>query len=131
MSLRARRHALSLFGATVLLLGGLGIAAAAVILGAKTIPYGSSAASIPVDAAPLYRSVQLCVGNAGLEIYDLDINFGNGGRDDVSIRQDFAPGGCTRWFDLAGGARHIVRIDISYRPTGSSGAQAVVTAYGR
>lgn len=132
MTLRTRRHALSLLGATVLLLAGVGTAGAEpVVLGAKTIPYGSSASSISVNANPLFGSVRLCVGNASLEIYDLDLSFANGGRQDAAIRENFAPGGCTRWIDLAGGQRHITRIDFSYATTGSSGAQAVITAYGR
>jgi hypothetical protein len=132
MSLRVCRHALSLLGATLLLVGAMGAAQAdPVALGARTIPYGSSASSISVNANPLYTSVRLCVGSTSLEIYDLDLNFANGGRQDATIRENFAPGGCTRWIDLSGGLRHITRIDFSYATQGSSGTQAVVTAYGR
>jgi hypothetical protein len=121
---------LGLAGAAVLLLAGLGTAAAAEI-GAKTIPYGSSHTTVPTNGQPLFSSVSVCVGNRALEIYDLDINFANGGRDDASIRETFNPGGCTRWINLNGGLRHVVSVDIDYATTASSGAQPVVTVYGR
>ena len=124
---------LSLAVSTVLL--GLGLAAGAqaegVFLGSRTVRDGTDHDVIGVADSKQYTQVQLCVANRSVNFYDFDIHFGNGGVQDVNMKIMLDPGQCTRWVDLAGGARHINRIELWYSTLVNTGNQGVVSAYGR
>jgi hypothetical protein len=132
MTASVRCRALGLLGGLALLAGTAGGAAAEPrVLGTRTVGYGSDHDSISVADGAAYSSVRLCVGNSGIQMYDFDVYFGNGGHQDASVRLMIYAGECTRWIDLSGGMRHIKRIDFTYATASSTGEQAVVTAYGR
>ncbi|HKY95041.1 MAG TPA: hypothetical protein VJL84_07020 [Kiloniellales bacterium] len=103
-----------------------------VLLGSRTVRDGTDHDVISVADGKQYNQVQLCVANRSVTFYDVDIHFGNGGVQDVSMKVVLDPGQCTRWVDLAGdGARHINRIDLWYSTLVNTGNQGVVSAYGR
>ena len=132
MTASVRCRALGLLAGVALLAGAAGGAAADPrVLGSRTVGYGSDRDSISVADGAAYSSVRLCVGNSAVDMYDFDVYFGNGGHQDASVRLIIYAGECTRWIDLAGGMRHIKRIDFTYATSASTGKQAVVTAYGR
>ena len=124
--------ALSLLGGVTLLLGAAGSAAADPrVLGSRTVGYGTDHDSIAVSPSVMFSAVRLCVSGRSVDMYDLDIYFANGGRQDAAVRLLINAGECTRWIDLSGGMRHVVQIDLTYSTAASTGTQAVVTAYGR
>ena len=52
-------------------------------------------------------------GNA-LWVYDLDVRFSNGARQDVPVRLHIPQGGTTRNIDLRGNHRNIRRVNFTY-----------------
>lgn len=100
-------------------------------LGSRTVRDGTDHDVIGVADSKQYTQVQLCVANRSVSFYDFDIHFGNGGVQDIDMKVVLDPGQCTRWVDLAGGARHIKRIELWYSTLVNTGNQGVVSAYGR
>ena len=119
----------SLFAAALLSLPGG--AWAADTLGSRVVADNSDSDTILVAGTKKYSSIRLCVSERTVDFHDLDINFGNGGHQDVALREMINPGECTRWIDLEGGKRNITTIVMKYDTQGNSGKQAVVTAYAR
>ena len=101
------------------------------VLGSRKVAYKSETDVIPVPGKKRFRAVRLCVSNHAVRFRDVDVVFGNGGRDDKAVRRVIPAGECTRWMDLRGGARNIRRIVLRYDTYGDKGARAVVTAFGR
>jgi hypothetical protein len=78
-----------------------------------------------------FTKIRLCVQGRAVHFYDLDVDFGNGGRQDVSIRKRINPGECTRAIDLRGGERNIRQVVMKYETIRDRGRQGVVELYGR
>jgi hypothetical protein len=74
-----------------------------------------------------FKSVQLRVKGAPVEIDNVKVTFGNGHTQDLNVRDKIQAGGSTRSIDLQGDVneRVIRRVDFDYR-TASSGDKAVV-----
>lgn len=106
-------------------------AAEGTFLGSRTVAYGSERDTIEVSGGARYDQVRLCVAQRTINLYDLNFRFGNGGHQDAPVRLRIEPGECTRWIDLKGEDRNLVRIVLWYETFGSSGARAVVSAYGK
>lgn len=77
-----------------------------------------------------FRAVRLTVRGAPVEMFDLKVVYGNGERDDLSVRQVIPAGGATRWIDLRGRDRFIRRIDLAYRSVPTPRGRATVCAEG-
>ena len=75
--------------------------------------------------------IKICVSNRAVRINDVDVVFGNGNRQDVSVRNRIGAGQCTRAIDLRGDERHIRRVVLDYRTANPIGQQAIVTVLGR
>jgi len=102
-----------------------------VFLGSRTVAYGSERDTIEVPGSSLYNFIRLCVAERGINLYDVNFRFANGGWQDAPVRLYIGPGECTRWIDLNGDARNVVRVVLWYETFGSSGTRAVVSAYGK
>jgi hypothetical protein len=100
-------------------------------LGSRTVAYGSERDTIEVPGNAHYNLVRLCVAQRAINFYDLNFRFANGGHQDAAVKVRIGPGECTRWIDLKGEDRNLVRIVMWYETFGSSGARAVVSAYGK
>lgn len=122
---------LCLVAAALLTAPGLTQAAEGTFLGSRTVAYGSERDTIEVPGGALYNFVRLCVADRGINFYDLNFRFANGGHQDAAVRVYVGPGECTRWIDLKGDARNLARIVMWYETHGSSGARATVSAYGK
>ena len=60
-----------------------------------------------------FRRIRLQVNRRAAEIYDIDVQYGNGSWDTyVPVRRYFGRGTTSRWIDLIGGRRCIKRIVI-------------------
>ena len=57
-------------------------------------------------------SLKLEVKQYAAQIDDLDVTFYNGDKQDLTVREHFAPGSSSRWIDLNGGKRCIKKIVI-------------------
>ncbi len=100
------------------------------VLGSRKVTDHSDTDVIDVSNAKLYTAIKVCVAQRAVDFHDLDVWFANGGHQDADLRHHIGIGECSRWIDLAGGARHIDRIVMKYDAI-SGGVQAIVTAYGR
>ena len=58
------------------------------------------------------------------------ITYGNGQPENVSVRYNIPNGGESRQISLAGGARHIRRIDFWYKTQPGLTGRASVTVFG-
>jgi hypothetical protein len=77
-----------------------------------------------------FTSIMLVVENAPVEMFDIDITFGNGERTRIPTRLVFGPETTSREIGLPGGARFIRRVDFRYGNL-PGGGQAKVELWGR
>jgi len=78
-----------------------------------------------------FSRIRICVERRAVRFYDVDVVFGNGGRQDIRLRRRIGPGDCTRAIDLRGGRRFIRRIIFDYETIRDRGPRAIVTVFGR
>ncbi len=71
--------------------------------------------SIRVGAATgPFTHIRLKVRGNALWLYDLDVRFSNGAKQDVPVRLRIPQGGETRQIDLRGASRNIRRVNFTY-----------------
>jgi hypothetical protein len=78
-----------------------------------------------------FRELKIMVEGAPVEMYDINIVFGDGSSFRPETRLHFAPGTESRTIDLPGSNRIIRKIDFVYRKTSGLFRQATVSVYGR
>lgn len=64
--------------------------------------------------AGVFDAIRLRVTGNDLMIYDLDVRYGNGTRDDIPVRLLIPEGGMTRVIDLVGNNRFIRHVRFTY-----------------
>ena len=77
-----------------------------------------------------FTSIMLVVENAPIELFELDVTYGDNQHQQFPTRLMFNPDTTTRMIDLAGGARVIRRVDFRYGNL-VAGARAKVELWGR
>lgn len=77
------------------------------------------------------RQVKLKVTDGPLKMYNMKINFDNGGTQDVVLRSNFIQGSESRVIDLTGGLRHLTSIEFWYETKGFLKGKARVAVWGR
>jgi hypothetical protein len=92
-------------------------AAAWELLGTRVVSDRMERDTIFVPGHARYRQIKLCVYRNPVRIYDLDVNFRNGGHQDVAVRSRINAGSCTRNIDLNGHRRDIKNIKLRYEET--------------
>jgi hypothetical protein len=104
-----------------------------VLLGEKTVSLTGDRDVVSARGEGAFSRIRLCVRRRPVRFYDLDVVFGNGGRQDLQIRSVIGPGDCTRAIDIRGGRRFIRRIILQYETVNAygAGARAIVEVYGR
>ncbi len=75
------------------------------------------------------KYIQLRVDRAPVEIEDLVIQYGNGERDRLSVRERFEPGTASRLIDLRGSSRCVTRAFVRARTLGFVN-EGIVSFYG-
>lgn len=101
-------------------------------LGERTVDHREDHDQIMVTRTEgAFKSVQLRVKGAPVEIDNVKVTFGNGNSQDLSIRDRIPAGGSTRSIDLQGDVkeRTIRKVDFDYR-TETAGQKAVVELWG-
>jgi len=101
------------------------------LLGEKTVNDATDHDVISLPGPMRYSRVRICVERAPVRFYDVSVEFGNGGKQDVSVAALIPDGACTRAIDLKGGARDITRINFLYEAKSLGLKRATVRAYGR
>ncbi|HKJ61404.1 MAG TPA: hypothetical protein VKA94_05345 [Hyphomicrobiales bacterium] len=108
-----------------------------VLLGEKAVSLDADRDIVSAVGEGTFSGIRLCVRRRAVRFYDLDVEFGNGGHQDLQIRRVIGPGECTRAIDIRGNRRFIRRVILNYQtvnPYGTGaifGPQAIVEVYGR
>jgi hypothetical protein len=76
-----------------------------------------------------YDRIRLCVARNPVHFIDADVQFENGGHQDVPLASRIEPRDCTRAVDLEGGERDIERIVLRYEETSRDRARATVRVF--
>ena len=84
------------------------------IIGFKVVNGSSDKDTINLPGKQRYRQLKLCAYNAPLHLRDFDVQFANGGHQDVNTRARVNPGTCTRAIDLDGRNRDLARVVLKY-----------------
>lgn len=78
-----------------------------------------------------FSKLAFIVADAGLELTDTVVVFGNGDRWDPKVRSVFKAGSRTRKIDLPNKSRYIKRLVFKYKSTGADGQKANLHVYGK
>ena len=79
-----------------------------------------------------FQSIQLRVIGAPVEFYRIVVNYGNGQKEEVEVRDRIPAGGQTRAIDLRGNERVISNVDFFYgKANWRPGVRPKVALYGR
>ncbi len=70
--------------------------------------------TIVVRGNERFRALRLCAQRRPVRVYDADIEFANGTRQDLRASSLLSPGECSRPFNLAGKLRDIRSVQLSY-----------------
>ncbi|MEZ5894157.1 MAG: DUF2541 family protein [Parvularculaceae bacterium] len=98
-------------------------------IGTRTVTDHGDRDVITVAGGKRYDRIKVCVYKHPVEFYDLDVNYANGGHQDVNIRSRINPGDCTRNIDLTGDDRNITKIVLKYEETSRRRARAKVRVF--
>jgi len=100
-------------------------------LGERFVNGGADHDRIQVGRADgRFTSIMIVVENAPVEIFDIDVTFGDNEKFRVPTRLVFGPDSTSRMVDLPGGARVIKHVDFYYGNLRGAG-QAKVELWGR
>jgi hypothetical protein len=61
-----------------------------------------------------FQKIQLVIEHSAVDLYDINVVFGDGSRFSPGTRLTFGPGSTTRVIDLPGGARTIKHVEFRY-----------------
>lgn len=101
-------------------------------LGTRVVSHRAERDRVNANGYRRYSEVRLCVSNRAVRLHDIDVVFGNGGHQDLSVRSFLRPGECTRPIDLRGYSRDIRFVDLFYQTAGRNfGPRAEVTVFAR
>jgi len=100
------------------------------VLGARTVDGRADHDQIPVgpNAGP-FQQIQFTVSGSALDVYGLQVTFGDGETFSPPLRLRFHKGGWSRIVDLPGSARMIRKVEFRYgNATGGSRAHVRLLA---
>src|SRR4051812_4396105 len=87
--------------------------------------------AIAVLGKDKFKAIQLRVTDAPLQIYDLEVFFENGEKEDIQVRENLKAGGETKTLDLKGGTREIKKVAFIYKTVeNANNDKAHVELYG-
>ena len=86
---------------------------------------------LTVLGADHFKAIKLKVTDAPIHIYDLDVYYESGDKEDIQVRQDLKKGGDTRVIDLKGNARPLKKVVFIYKSiSNAKDEKAHVELYG-
>ena len=103
-----------------------------VLLGTRAVNDRADHDVIPVTGARGdWQAIKLTVQRASVDFYRVVVHFGNGGQQEIQLRNTIPAGGETRAIDLTGPDRVINRVEFWYDANTIRGRRAVVRLFGR
>jgi len=78
-----------------------------------------------------FTAIKLFVENAGIQFERVVVTFGNGGKEEMILRDFIPAGGETRVMDLRGRDRVIRKVDFYYKSNPNTKKKAKVVLFGR
>lgn len=101
-------------------------------LGQRQVGFGVDRDVIPVGIAEgLFKRIRLEVEGNEIELRSLTVRFGNGEKEELTVREKIRDGGQTRAIDLPGALRVIKEIELVYSTEGRPrDGRATVKAFG-
>jgi hypothetical protein len=126
-------------GRATICVEGLAVTAAAqppsptwVRLGCKTVAFNVDRDVIRIGQREgRFTAIRLRVAGNRIEIFDLKVVYGNGVRDDISVRAKIPAGGTSGALDLSGRDRVIDRVEMIYATQPNFRGRAEVCIEGR
>jgi len=79
----------------------------------------------------IFNSLQIRVDRAPIEFNRVEVHYGNGSSEDLSIKQRLRPGERTRWIDLRGHDRAISSVEFWYEKANWGSNRPRLRLYGR
>ncbi|MBY0422182.1 MAG: DUF2541 family protein [Parvularculaceae bacterium] len=101
------------------------------LLGVREVNDRTERDTIVLPGPRDFHQIKFCVARNPVEFHDVDVYFGNGGHQDIAVRERVPAGACTRDIDLTGADRNITRIEFRYEETSARRARATVRVFGR
>jgi len=99
-------------------------------LGTQLVGFRTERETISGRGDGQFRAIRLCVTRNAVHFRDLDVEFGNGERQDLPVQRRIGAGQCTPALDLRGGARMIRQVVMVYQAMPNFRGQAAVTLQG-
>lgn len=101
-------------------------------LGSRKVNYTLDRDEIAVGRiSGTFSKLMFEVKNGGINLHKIVVEYGNGGRDELEVRQDIGPGQSTRVVDLRGRGRVIRSIIFWYDTKNYADNKATLIVYGR
>jgi hypothetical protein len=107
------------------------------VIGTRQVSFRTERDTIAVRGYERHRQIMVCVYNRPVRFLDMDVRFGNGRSQDVSLRSVIGAGQCSRPIDLNGRNRDIRSVSFAYksipgfRQIGRFAQPATVRVYAR
>ena len=83
-------------------------------IGERSIEYGIDRDKIELRGNARHRQVRICAVRRDFKLLDADVNFANGGEQDISESRTIRAGTCTRAVDRRGDRRDITSVKLFY-----------------
>lgn len=101
-------------------------------LGSRVVSHSAERDRVSAQSARRYTQVKLCTSNRAVRLYEVDVVFRNGARQDLQVRNVLRPGECTRAIDLRGNSRDIRFVNLAYETVGRNvGRRAEIAVFAR
>ena len=87
---------------------------------------------IMVDGVDRFTSIRLKATDAPIEIFDIEVHYVDGEREEIGVQQKLDKGESTRVIDLKGVARNIKKVVLIYKSIpNAKDAKTVVELFGK
>jgi hypothetical protein len=83
-------------------------------IGSREVNGGVDRDSIAVRGNERFRAIRLCANRRPVRLIDADVEFSNGGTQDMQAASLLSVGECTRPLNLNGNRRDIARVRLTY-----------------
>jgi hypothetical protein len=83
-------------------------------IGSRNVDGGVDRATINVRGNERFRAVRICAQRRPVRVLGANVDFANGGSQDLNATSILSAGECSRPIDLRGKARDITRVRMTY-----------------
>lgn len=99
-------------------------------LGSRMVNHRAERDEIHANFQGDFVAIRIDVDRADLELFDVDVVFGNDQHWDAGVRHHFREGSWSRRIDLPGHVRHIKKVVFKYKTAHRGEGRANVDLYG-